>query len=991
VRATPVAGPDCAAARSQWLATMGWTGLVDAGTGALQSGATLSVGFNPAEVDQDLCAPSLTPGFLGARNECYRVAVSRPGCFVWGRDDAAPVYRVRVEAVDGQMRRIVFLTQPRDEQLRPRAGQTVELLRWDERLPNGQKTAEPLGRFHTVASGLVDGAITLSAAVDAATLAWLAGLPAADLSAEDAPGEQRYFYLRLWTGGGSAGQPDQPLAAGDLAGTGLSLGFSGTPLPGDHWIIAARPNAPTQVLPWGLKAGKPADGPRRHVLPLAVVDLDAGTVTDCRRRFRPLYRQGGCCTVTVGDEQNSWGDVSSIAAAIERLPAAGGEICLGPGTWREHIVLDDRRDIVFTGCGARTHWLAADPALPPLTVRRSTRIRLRRLHLEGVDAPALLAPAPGQQEAAVQGLALEDCLLASPSGGVLRAVGVQQLSLLRCRVDSGPLADPKAANAAFAALSLQGEALTVQACQVRALAGELPQALALGGVHIGGNSRDVVLSDNLIQGGAGQGITLGSVHLVRIPAPAFKADPNTAVDEAVKAGGGSFELGGFFVTIDDAGCIHLGQQDPGPQDGGDDTVEVPVSDGAVWRTLIARNRIADCGGSGIATFPLLPVDAQGAPAWDAVAVEWLEISDNDIRGCCLREPAPLPPLQRLFSGQGGIVLGMAIDVTVRDNRIQDNGLAPGRAASGVFIGYGEGVRVERNQIERNGATTAELGASIGGIVVRAALGGAVPGLRMTANQADPPALLVQGNVVHAPSGRALKALAQGPVLVSGNRFTGAQQSALFANPLQALVLFLLGAGSAAEVLSNPDDPDALDLLLFDALIDLLGGDAVSLVNLSLSEEFLFAYRAKRAGYGLAGGNGNGLAMGAGLLAGPQAASFRGGETLFANNQVSLRGGLGKPAAHLCSVLLIALDDLAFADNQCELESDVAFSIADAVLVATTLRATGNRLQEPVLCIGSLMSLGIFMNTTALNQSTFFTFAQCSFAAKLVDVNNMTLI
>jgi hypothetical protein len=254
VRATPVAGPGCVLARTQWLAAMGWTGLVDAGTGALKSAAPLSVAFNPADVDQDLCAPSLVPGFLGARNECYRVMVSRAGRYVWGRDDAAPVYRVRVEAIGGQLRRIVFLTQPRDEHVRPRQGHTVELLRWEERLPNGQKTAEPVGRFFTVATGFSDGAITLTTAVDGTLTGWLAGLPGAALSSEDAVGEQRYFYLRLWTGGGSGGQADHPFASGDLVGTGLRLTF-GAAMPGDPWVLAARPDAPTQLLPWSLKTG----------------------------------------------------------------------------------------------------------------------------------------------------------------------------------------------------------------------------------------------------------------------------------------------------------------------------------------------------------------------------------------------------------------------------------------------------------------------------------------------------------------------------------------------------------------------------------------------------------------------------------------------------------------------------------------------------------------------------------------------------------------
>ena len=225
VRATPVAGPGCIDGAAQWLAARGWTGLVDPATGQLASGARLTVAFNPAHVDQDLCAPSLTPGFLGARNECFRVMVTRAGRYVWGQDDAAPLYRVRIENDSGgQKRRIVFIDLPRDEYARPRAGHTVELLRWDQLLPNRQKTAEAMGKFFTVSSGYVDDAVQVSAAVDADWIAWLNGAPASLLAPQEDP--QHYFYLRLWSGGGQGAQPDIAFASADLTGTGLTVAFS---------------------------------------------------------------------------------------------------------------------------------------------------------------------------------------------------------------------------------------------------------------------------------------------------------------------------------------------------------------------------------------------------------------------------------------------------------------------------------------------------------------------------------------------------------------------------------------------------------------------------------------------------------------------------------------------------------------------------------------------------------------------------------------------
>jgi hypothetical protein len=868
----------------------------------------------------------------------------------------------------------------------------VELLRWDERLPNGQKTAEPIGRFFTVASGLSDGAITLTTAVDAATLGWLAGLPATALSPEDPPDAQRYFYLRLWTGGGAGGQPDHPLASGDLTGTGLRLTFDPATMPGDHWVIAARPNAPAQLLPWALRTGMPPHGPRRNVVPLAFIDLDANTVTDCRRRFRPLYRLGGCCTVTVGDNETSWGDVSSIADAVARLLPSGGEICLGPGTWREAITLTGLSNITFTGCGGRSRWLAgADPAAPLVTLDGCAAIRFRRLSMESADAPCLLADADANGRGSSD-LTVEDCALTTPSGGVVRVAGAERATLDRCRVTSGPMADPLAPNAAFAALTLQGDALTVRHCLIRGQSGQTAQALPLGGIHIGGLSRDIVIADNTIGDGAGNGITLGSVHLLRIPSPAFTADPQTAIDEAVRQAGGALGLNGFVVTIDAAGCIRVEEQNPDPNEPGDGTVEVPVSDGGLYRIHIARNRIERCGANGIATFPLLPVNEKGQAAYDAIAVEQVVIEDNDIIGNLRREPAPIPILQRLFSGIAGITLGFATDLTIRQNRIVDNGVEPARAASGIFLGYAEDVSITHNRIERNGALPGELGASVGGIVARMAMGGALPVESFSAQTADPPALRVQGNTVHAPSGRALKAIAQGPVLVSDNRLTGANRSSLFANPLQAIILFLLGMQSAQDLLANPDDPQVIDLLLYDAALDFMGGDAVSLVNLSQVDEYLLAFSIARLGRGLTtGANGNVAGSAKAAVGQFSAARFRGGETMFNDNQVALRGGPGEIAGHVSSVLIVSLDDIGCADNQIEVEVDVALTLLDTLLVGTTLRATGNRMQESALCFASLVSFGLFMNVTAMNQGTFGIAAGALVASKLIDTPNLSII
>ena len=998
VRATPVAGPGCLPAAVQWLAAQNWTGRVDEETGRLASGATLTVSFDPAAVDQDLCQPSLTPGFLGARNECFRVMVTRAGRYVWGQDDAAPLYRVRVENIAGNPRRIVFLDRPRDEFVRPRAGHTVELLRWDQLLPNGQKTAERLGRFFTVSGGYVDDAITVSGNVDAAWLAWLNGLPASLLSEHDDPNEQRYFYLRVWTGGGAGNQPDIPFATTALAGTGLAVTISAGAFAGDAWAIAARPNAPTRVMPWALLDGMATHASRRHVVPLAFVDLDTMTVTDCRRRFRPLFKLGGCCTVTVGDGVSSWGDVDTIAEAIGRLPPSGGEICIGPGTYAENIVLTNRQNIVFTGCGRRTRWTAAVPGQPLLELRGCAGITVRRLRLEGGTAQCLLAGDAGGTNSRIS---LEELEISAPSGSAIDAGQLDGFTLRNSAVTVGPFpaGPPPAATSGFAAVTLQGETLLVERNTIVATnGGGLPSQLPLGGLHFRGDSREIVVLRNRIEGGNGNGITLGSVRIVTIPAAAWAADPEAA---AAEAAGGLLGVGaGFYIWIDQAGCIHVGWEEP--EDNGDGTIDVPLSDGVVEDIRIDKNMIAGMGGSGIATFPLFVTLDSGEATVDAIAVERLQALDNRIADCMQLEVPEIPPAQFLFTGFGGIALGMAMDCTIRDNEIEDIGTARSQGMCGIFVGYGEDLRIERNRIERIGARRSgdQAVAPAGGIFVRLASGG-IASMGEKRRSSDRPALWVHDNIVYAPHARALKALVMGPAHITDNRLTGGNPSLFFSQPFFALIVLFFGGRSAVDLLADPSaELDLDDLVLLNLVLEVLGGDAVNLVNLGVAEELLLPdwlqqwFRGGDDGVGGAFGNFRNSKEAAAAwhsASRPAPALLRGGETLFTDNQVSLHAPQGEDnAIVISSVLIFTRDDLAFSDNQLEIEADLTLAVIDAILFGWTLRATANRMQEAALCLFSLLSWG-GLNNTSDNQTTFLLNAVATDPSKLVERDNVSVV
>lgn len=296
--------------------------LFDEANCELRSKARLTITFGSAGITEDPCKPKVTAGFLGAENQTIRVQLTATNRFIWGYDNASPFYRVQVLEEAGRPVKIKFLTLPRDQAAQPLKGQAVEILPWGAFLPNQEKVAELQGHLATVATSYnpddPDGpSITISAPVPQAWIDWLhAPAHAQYLSERDPDDKKKYFYLRLWTGGsGDAGEPDHAFTPGtpvELLGTGLNVTFSKHGLPGDFWIIAARPNTPDLVVPWELLKEAPPAGTRFFFAPLAlivwsVISLFAPpffTVVslprDCRHKFRPLCEIGEGLKVSTG-------------------------------------------------------------------------------------------------------------------------------------------------------------------------------------------------------------------------------------------------------------------------------------------------------------------------------------------------------------------------------------------------------------------------------------------------------------------------------------------------------------------------------------------------------------------------------------------------------------------------------------------------------------------------------------------------------------------
>jgi hypothetical protein len=131
----------------------GWSHGFDRASSELVSKARLTLSFTGGE-EQDPCKPRVTAGYLGAENQTIRVELTDTDRFLWGYDNASPLYRVQVAEDDGEFVKIHFLTRPPDEASQPRAGQAVEILPWGSILPNRRPVDHHLPRRALRLAGL---------------------------------------------------------------------------------------------------------------------------------------------------------------------------------------------------------------------------------------------------------------------------------------------------------------------------------------------------------------------------------------------------------------------------------------------------------------------------------------------------------------------------------------------------------------------------------------------------------------------------------------------------------------------------------------------------------------------------------------------------------------------------------------------------------------------------------------------------------------------
>jgi hypothetical protein len=887
----------------------------------------LTVGFEAGSDKSDLCSPPVAGGYLGAENQAIRVQLVDATHFIWGFDNAAPLYRVTIGPNSGgQLRKVTMLTEPKDQAHWPVAGQVVELLPWSAVLSNNEKVSEVSGFLARVDASYDPDTkeFFLAASVPAGFGEdWLTRLDANDLKPE-------FFYMRLWNRGSDTTSPvsipfsTTPVALGN---SGLNVTFSGSDHhPADYWIIAARPASPNRVVPWLLEAGRGPHGIHRYYAPLGVIEWTPGgnnaqgtVIHDCREKFPPLTRIRTCCTYTVGDGTHSFGNFTSIQDAINSLPADGGEICLLPGVYTQHFEIINRHDISVHGCGSHTVLMDdGHTKSPVITIKDSQRIEIRDLAVEALAVIGIqLASSTSaeQRNPGLQYIDLDNLTIAARDQSAIECRGGRFIRVRRNDIEARQLMgslDNQSTIGKSPLVFIRADDVLVELNRLAAVAvAERRLVLASGGLHLGGGSERVEVRRNRILGGNSNGITLGSIT--------FVGQTNDNVPGGVRR---ILFFPTFGFVVDAAGCIH---PDPDPQDPIDPSGIrlVPVSDGDLTDIRILENDILDMGLNGISTLRYFKQEV------GPIVVRGLDVEGNRIRRCLQLDLGNQPFGQGPAIGFGGVSLVSAEEFTLCHNWIESNGTSFVEPICGVFVGSVRGLCIENNRIADNGplvnTNRQPTAGPRGGIVVQLARTPLVEvGMRAErmVSREGFPAARIAGNTVIVPLGRALWLVAHGLVAVEGNEFT-------------------------SRGVDRDNNPHGVTVTILNTGIAYEAGQFIGFANMGKHQP--------------TGGPSWEEAL--------AASSFIGGKILFNNNQVLLAPQGGGDETIASSILILTADDALLDGNQSECRLAQQTLQANGLVFGWSTRVTDNRFEERLLSPGvSALTLAV-LNCTTDNQGT----------------------
>jgi hypothetical protein len=454
VKREAVASADCAGAwqevTSGFLQNDGRQ--FDPDTAQLEPVVRLQAGFTQDVAATGPCDPIATGGYLGADNQLIRVAISHSGSvaasdparLLWGYDNASFFYRVTGVSPDGTM--LTLAADPPDAFHIPQTGQLVEILAAAAVLGKEPDATDPTGarsilRVVAEAQGEVRrltqpyGPVTPGDPTSYIVLNQPLG---PDLIGSAAP-----LFLRVWQAELSFNPAGDTVALNDPASgasTGVQVTISlppgGVAAEGAFWLLAVRPTTPQAVYPERLLTEpQPPDGPRRWVCPLAVIDWQAGSVTDCRCPFDNLVtltkRPGSCCTVGVSPDR--LGGATTLQSIIDRAAglAASVTVCLAQGTYllaQPLTLTSAHSNMIIESCGGGASLAAAADAV--ILISGASGLTLRGLDIAATPSASGLAL--GAFVNGAPGLTIERCSfqLAPPQSAVTQFIVAVGLELL---------------------------------------------------------------------------------------------------------------------------------------------------------------------------------------------------------------------------------------------------------------------------------------------------------------------------------------------------------------------------------------------------------------------------------------------------------------------------------------------------------------------------------------------------------------------------------
>ncbi len=745
-------------------------------------------------------------------------------------------------------------------------------------------------------------------------------------------------FFRLWDGIDLISEyPVGPNPDELVEGMGIRLQLD-TPLadnsnykPGDYWSFPLRAAGAVDFDPVGAwPDNDPPEGVQYRRVPLAILQWNAvpstsivapDNIHDCRRIFKPLAKDDECCSFTVGDGAQTFGDFDSIQQAIDQLPERGGNICVLAGDYYENISITGS-NIHISGCGELSHIQPQNP-LPAIEIDGALNVSIDNLqitsHLRGNGIRIHNELDLAQQ------ISIRKLLINSAMKSAIVSSDALGLTITDNRIQMSDLATPEQA------LFIVADDVLIEHNHIEVtpdddvVPGQFVYA-GRGGIQIGGGAEDVRIIDNQIRGGSGNGITLGALQEISVQ------------------GEGGGQIG--WVIFEDNPCDPYSSGTiyfPAPEDG-----TRYVSAGDLYGIRIERNRIEYMGLNGISVVTFFDLES----ADEFISIDELDIIGNQIQYCLTRDLQTTPDNMRNSMGYGAISLADVDNLKIYDNKLENNGPNHLLPVCGIYLLIGEGVDISRNLIINNGAKTGEsaenaLLGTRAGVFIQYVTSPkiAVTSLReMSPRQNGVTALNVQGNIIAQPLGRSLSLTALGPVSIQDNQLTSqgfVPQSSAPSNWATTVFIFNLGVSNELylqQLLFNGQT-------LMDKPVNFwpgVDGDVVVAPQDGIDEQRIFAYL----------GNGN---------------------VLFNDNQVMLdltdRTGF---ELGLTSIAIATLDDVSFQNNQCDMSFDIVdeFLLTQLFLFGLTARVSNNRLKESVLgCLFSGVTLSLFANTTAVNQCT----------------------